>query len=386
MKNVYEKINTVFKIMENSLQSIKSDFVPRSKYERFCVAIKQQILNGEFAYKSKLPSDNTFASIYSISRPTIAKALCELDNEGLVERKVGDGTYVTFKPSEVVSIGLLIPSLGSSDSLSAPICAHLANYAHQNNTNLIWGLAVSEKDAQLRDKIIQAARKYIDNRVTGVVYSPVSPESENDNFNKTILHEFDKAKIPVVLLETDIVGFPNRSKFDLVTIDNFRAGFLIAQHLLESGSKRVDFITESVVPYSADLRIKGYQNALLQKGITPKKEWVHHIDPDNFSKHPELFHSPVEAVVCINDSLAAKYLNEFSNHFLRAPEDIKVAGFDGLSLSHYLNPPLTTFQQPCEQLSKLLFEVLMSRIENRNNPTQTVFAEGTFIIRQSTKI
>jgi GntR family transcriptional regulator, arabinose operon transcriptional repressor len=365
--------------MDNSL----SNFGPRSKYERFFIAIKQRILKGEFGYRSKLPSDNTFASMYSISRPTIAKALCELNTEGLVERRVGDGTYVIFRPSENLNIGLLVPGLREADSLFTPTCVHLASYAHQNNVNLMWGLSVSNNDVQLRDKISETAQQYIDSKIACVVYSPYSSGYEDDNFNQTILNEFDKAKIPVVLFEADIVRFPNRSKFDLVTTDNFRAGFLITQHLLESGSKRVDFISQSVLPYSADLRIQGYQNALLQKGIIPQKNWVHNVNPDNFSAYPELFHPPVEAVICINDSLAAKYLNEFSNHFLRDTDDIKVTGFDGSPLSHYLNPPLTTFQHSCEQLSRLLFQVLMDRIRNKNSPPRTVFANGTLIIRQS---
>lgn len=343
-------------------------------------------MEGEFAYKTKLPSDNTFASMYSISRPTIAKALCELENEGLIERRVGDGTYVIFKHLEALNIGLLIPSLGGPNSLFTPICTHLANFAQQNNAHLVWGFAASEKDDQLRDAIDQAAQRYADNKVAGVVYAPVGLESENDNFNKAILHRFDKAEIPVVLLDKDVVQFPDRSKYDLVTIDNFRAGFLVAQHLLESGKiKRVDFITEPIISHSVDLRIRGYQNALLQKGIIPETKWIHHVDPGSFSKYPELFHAPVEAVICANDSLAEKYLNEFSSHFSLAPDAVKVAGFDGLPLSHYSNPPLTTFQQPCEQMGTLLFQVLMNRIKNKNCPTQTVFAEGTLIVRQSTR-
>lgn len=371
--------------MVDTLKSFKSDFGARSKYERFCESIKKRILKGEFSYKSKLPSDSEFASLYSLSRPTVAKAMGELENIGLIERKVGDGSYVIYKQPEAMNIGLLIPGLGDQYSIFNPICANLANFAQQNNAHIIWGLSISEESAQLRDTIDQATQRYIDSKVAGIVYVPAHLRSEKDHFNKTILHKLDKANIPVVLLDRDIVQFPDRSKYDLVTIDNFRAGYLVTKHVLESGIKRIDFITEPVVSYSVDLRIQGYKNALLQNNIVPHKDWVHHIEPDNLAKQHHLFHAPVEAVICSNDLLATKYLSEFSNHFSYAPDTIKVAGFEGLSLTHYYNPPLTTFQEPCEQIGKLTFQVLMNRIKNKNCPTQTIFAEGSLIIRQSTR-
>jgi GntR family transcriptional regulator, arabinose operon transcriptional repressor len=365
----------------------QADFSRRTstKFERLHVILKKQILHGEVKYKEKFPPENKLSSIYSISRPTVAKAMAELEKEGLIERRVGDGTYVIFNSNAVSNIGLLIPNLGSTNAIFEPICAQIALLAHEQNIDLIWGIAMSEWDNQIRKKIEITAQRYIDKRVNGVVYVPVHVDSQADDFNETILHKFDQAEIPVVLLDRDIGIFPNRSKYDFVGIDNYKAGFLVTQHLLKSRPKRVDFIAESVTPYTIDLRIQGYQNALLRNGIVPLKQWIHLVDASDLTQHQELFDTEIEAVVCAKDALAANYLTELGNRSIRVPQSVKIASFDGLPLSQFLNPPLTTYQQPCDQIGGVLFKTLMNRIRDKTLQPQTIFVNGTLVIRQSSQ-
>ncbi len=68
-----------------------------------CLFIKQQLIQGMRAkrFTDTLPSENQLAVMFGVSRMTARKALVELENEGLVERIRGKGTYVK-KPDPAI--------------------------------------------------------------------------------------------------------------------------------------------------------------------------------------------------------------------------------------------------------------------------------------------
>src|SRR5207237_3017372 len=98
--------------------------------------------------------------------------------------------------------------------------------------------------------------------------------SNRDAVNRRICDAFNRTGIPVVLLDRDIYGFPCRSHYDLVGIDNRRAGFIVTDHLLRLGCRRVAFLARAGSAPSVDLRSAGYKDALTSAGITADPEWV----------------------------------------------------------------------------------------------------------------
>ena len=70
------------------------------------------------------------------------------------------------------------------------------------------------------------------------------------------------AKIPVVLLDRDIVDYPQRSKFDVVGIDNRRAGCVATQHLIDAGCRRIGFIGRPHLAPSCVARYNGYRDTV----------------------------------------------------------------------------------------------------------------------------
>jgi GntR family transcriptional regulator len=69
--------------------------------------IAELILSGKLAPESKIPSERDFSVDLEVSRMTVRRAITELVNEGLLERRHGSGTYVakpkvTFEETELV--------------------------------------------------------------------------------------------------------------------------------------------------------------------------------------------------------------------------------------------------------------------------------------------
>ncbi|KSV56945.1 hypothetical protein ATO21_02590 [Pediococcus acidilactici] len=67
---------------------------PFWQYKQISEELIQQIESGEFAIKSKLPSEKELCNQYDVSRITVRKALAELEEKGYITRRQGQGSFV----------------------------------------------------------------------------------------------------------------------------------------------------------------------------------------------------------------------------------------------------------------------------------------------------
>jgi DNA-binding FadR family transcriptional regulator len=59
--------------------------------------LRRRILEGEYSYEERLPAERNLAEEYGVSRGTIRSVLDLLEQQNLVTRQVGSGTYVTHR-------------------------------------------------------------------------------------------------------------------------------------------------------------------------------------------------------------------------------------------------------------------------------------------------
>lgn len=65
--------------------------------------VLSQIISGALEVGAKLPSENDYCRMFSVSRPIVRVALSRLCADGIVERKRGSGTYIKRRPSRRLS-------------------------------------------------------------------------------------------------------------------------------------------------------------------------------------------------------------------------------------------------------------------------------------------
>ena len=61
------------------------------------VELRHAILMGDFVFGQKLPPERSLATQFGASRNTVREALRRLEENNLVSRRIGSGTYVTFR-------------------------------------------------------------------------------------------------------------------------------------------------------------------------------------------------------------------------------------------------------------------------------------------------
>ena len=356
----------------------------QTKHRRVFEHVLAGIESGRLKEGERLPSESELVRQFATSRPTVARALRDLQNLGLVERKVGSGTYVRRARRAVESwrFGLLIPGLGSTE-IFEPICGQLARLAQREQHTLLWGDFGDRRGEADPGLIEQVCDSYVRQMVAGVFFAPLELTEDKDRVNRSVVAALEAARIPIVLLDRDIVAFPQRSRFDLVGIDNGRAGFLVADHLLGLGCWRVDFLARPGSAPTVLLRIAGYREALLSRGILPDPGWVHSGEPTDEDFVREMVAGGATAIICANDLTAANLMRTLEALGLPVPLKIRVAGFDDVRYAELLRPSLTTIHQPCADIGTLAMQAMLERIANPELPPRDILAQPALIIRQS---
>src|ERR1700680_3442159 len=112
------------------------------KHREIYQTLLKEILDGAYDTIQRLPSDAQLVRRFGVSRPTAARALRDLQAEGVVDRRVGAGTFLRkgAKPSNVEAsrqLGLLLPELEVSEILEV-FCGELAVLTRANDYSLLW--------------------------------------------------------------------------------------------------------------------------------------------------------------------------------------------------------------------------------------------------------
>jgi LacI family transcriptional regulator len=93
---------------------------------------------------------------------------------------------------------------------------------------------------------------------------------------------------------------------------------------------------------------------------------------------------PPDAIVCINDETAFGVLHAAHEMDKQIGQDLAVAGFDGVQVSRYTEPPLTTLDIPVYDIAHQLVKMLVSEIQGIEIPERWVVYQPELLIREST--
>ncbi len=354
------------------------------KHLRIYRYLHGRITEGEYREGDRLPSENELARQFETSRPTAARALRDLQSAGLVDRRVGSGTYVRrVTTAEGHFFGLLIPGLGETEIFD-PICGQIAREAQLNKHVLLWGDTEKRAAEPPTEWMEQICRDYISRRVAGVFFAPLELVENRDEVNRHVVRDLGAAGIPVVLLDRDVVRYPERSRHDLVGIDNRRAGDALAVHLLEIGARRIDFVAHPGSAPTVAQRIGGCRDAMLRAGIKPGASWLHEGDPEDLDFVRGVVGKRKRAtVICANDLTAARMMQSLGGLGMRVPTDVRIAAFDDVHYARLLRPPLTTVRQPCRDIGAAAMMTMLERIERPELPARDVLLDAKLVVRKS---
>lgn len=350
------------------------------KHKQIYDALFQAIMDGRYAEGARLPSESELVEQFQASRPTVSRALRDLQERGFVDRRAGSGTYVRLRESDKAHVfGLLIPDAGETE-IFEPICQGLAESRYHDRNALLWGTGPAGESKELAAR--RLCKQYIERKVSGVLFAPLELTRFKDEINEEIVSALGNAGIPVVLLDRCIYSYPRRSRFDMVGIDNRRAGFVITDHFLKAGCRQIAFLGRPQSASTVDARMSGYREALHARQHPVEADLVWRGEPgDSDFVRDRIADCGPDAIVCANDSTAAHLMRSLNQLGLKVPADIRMAGIDDVKYASPLS--LTTLRQPCRQIGITAMSAMLERLEHSDIPARDILLDFELIVRRS---
>ena len=157
-----------------------------------------------------------------------------------------------------------------------------------------------------------------------------------------------------------------------VGLSHEAAGAAMAQHLISRGYRRIGFVGARIDwDYRAAQRLAGFTKSLNQAGI--ELHFVEQFDAPStvglggralkriVERYPQ-----AEATFFANDDLAIGAILEAQRSGIRVPDDMAIAGFNGLNLGNHITPRLTTIVSPRLRMGRRAAEMLLARIRGES--------------------
>ncbi len=176
---------------------------------------------------------------------------------------------------------------------------------------------------------------------------------------------------------TNSFGTLSKSEYSSVSIEDFETARRAVRELHRLGHRRIAALVSETDDRSiSELRYHGYTTALREFGLEPEPELVACAGSfgmhDAYAATQRLLDSGAEftALFAISDMMAIAAIKALEDRGRRVPEDCSVIGIDGLELSEYTRPTLTTLVQPRERMGAESVRILMDMIEGRGGSRQ----------------
>jgi DNA-binding LacI/PurR family transcriptional regulator len=353
------------------------------KYLRIVESLRANIHAGHYRNGARLPSEAELVRRFGVSRMTAVKAVQQLQQEGLLVRRTGSGTYASeLDISRKPVFGLIIPDLGQTE-IFEPICKGMSATPNAGGHSLAWGHSAAP-NASKEDEAENLCEQYIEQRVSGVFFAPVEFGPRRDAINRRVLKSLKAARIPVVLLDRCVLDYPARSDYDLVGLDNRRAGFIMTDHLLQQGAQRVGFLAVEGSAETVEDRIVGYREALFAHKIAYVQERVVRADPTDASTIAAAIQAhAIDAFLCANDYTAARLMRTLLGLGISVPGQVRIAGIDDVPYANLLPVPLTTLHQPCLEIGAAAIAAMQDRIANPHLAARSILLNGHLVVRKS---
>jgi DNA-binding LacI/PurR family transcriptional regulator len=171
---------------------------------------------------------------------------------------------------------------------------------------------------------------------------------------------------------------------DVVGIDNRRAGYVVTDHLLGLGARRVAFVAMRNAAATVEAREAGYREALHARSVPFDPSLVHRLDPTDAAAVRALLeaHRP-DGIVCANDWTAARLMHSILALGNTVPGDVRLVGIDDVDYASLLPVPLTTLRQPARQIGAAALAAMLDRVAGADLPTRDILLHGSLVVRRS---
>lgn len=236
----------------------------------------------------------------------------------------------------------------------------------------------------------------------------------NHHADKNLIREYprqlaQRAVEGFILINTPITEPLNRPTVSIgnqptagvmtrIMLDNFRGGWMAAEHMMERGHTQIAVIKGHSWRPASEERWRGICAAAKSRGIKIDRRLVLQLVSKGNTHEPSSPEegyfiaqrllrkkAPFTALIAFNDVTALGAIRALHEAGKRVPQDVSVIGFDDIQAAAYQIPGLTTLWQPLRRMGELAGSHLLKMISSGHSKAEDIVVEPELIVRESTR-
>ena len=338
------------------------------KYLQVADLLRGEIADGVFRDGQALMTEEELRVRFGVSRQTVRQAIALLEEDGLVIRRRGSGTYVRHGPrmrhQGITRVGVLTSYI--TDYISPAILGGIE--AVMNERGAVMYLSATSNDPA-RERVI--LDRMLDGQVDGLIVEGCRAAAETPNLD--CYRRLKERNIPVVFMNA---YYPEIKNVPHVVMDDSEGGRMAAREILKRGYTRPAGLFKTDDPQGRE-RARGFLEEMARQGVDVAPENMLYFGTE---ERMTLFRTPegeafmaraedpelTDCVVCYNDSFAVGFMSEMRIRGNRSTRSIGIIGFDDAVVASVARPALTTLAHPQEALGALAAEKLLRMMEGEH--------------------
>ena len=278
-----------------------------------------------------------------------------------------------LRTSKNTTIGVVIPEL--NHHFFSSILDGIEQTANEAGYNIL--ICQTGEDVQ---KEIRSVQTLIGSRVAGMLVG-VSKQTAQLNHLQEVLDN----SIPLVLYDRPCPSLP----CDQVVSDDYMGAFNAVEYLIQTGKRKVMFMSSSFQLEVSRRRYQGWRDALMRYHIPIHDNMIVECDTRSGAiiATPRILQSEdrPEAIFCVNDDCAAGVLHAAQIMGVKVPDELSICGFSNAPICRATVPMLTTVQQHGVAIGKRATMRLLKRLAGEDRIPQTEMVPTDLIVRETTK-
>ncbi len=321
-------------------------------YVQIAEKIRSRLISGEFPVGAKLASIREIAQSYDVNYLTARQALKHLESLGLVQMQTGRGTYVAPRPSQNMTVGVVVPDL--SYKINSGISRGIREETHQRG-NVTPAFMDFHNDPRTEATWLD---RLMAEQFNGALIYPSLRENTPRQLLKMILGGF-----PLVFMDRA----PDEMPCWVVSSDDHEIGRLAARHLVEAGARTLACI-DSTFPNVRE-RIRGFRDEANNLGFAVPASRMPSSQDIPWDKSRPItvqfmaMDPRPDGIFYFNDQYALVGLRQLHDLGVDVPREVKVVGCDNIEAAWHSRPTLTTIRQDPMELGHRAFQLLAEMIE-----------------------
>ena len=351
------------------------------KYLLVADTLRKEIAKGLFRDGQTLMTEEELRLRFDVSRQTIRQAIALLEDDGLVDRRRGSGTYVRHGPRHrqgTVQVGVVATYI--TDYIFPSIVSGIESVLSENG--VVMNLSATYNDSKTERSILE---RMLDGQVDGLIVEGVQTARETEN--EDLYRRLAERNIPVLFMNA---YYPGMTNVPHVVMDDYGGGRTAAREVLSRGYRKPGGMFK-VDEIQGKERLRGFLDEMQSEGViipdehlllfgtNERMSWQ--INPEGTKFIERLKNHEMDCMTCYNDVFASSLMSILQERGMKLPDEMGFIGFDNAVYAEMTNPKLTTLGHPKEAFGSLVAEKLLRMISGERE--RSVNMAWTLIERDS---